>query len=622
MLVPISWLKEYVDLKMPVRQLAERITLAGLEVEGIQHAGEWWDPETIVVGQVVAVRSHPNADRLVLVDVDYGAPQPEQVVTGAPNLFQYKDLEKLPALKVAFARTGAVLIDAYSDERPRPKKKLKPSKIRGIASTGMVCSERELGLSEEHEGILLLPEDAPVGKPLRDYYGDEILELGLTPDMARCLSMIGVAREVAALTNATLHLPADTVPTVPGSSADYVGVEIEDPELCNRYIGMLIKDVQIGESPGWMQERLTKAGMRPISNVVDITNYVMLEWGQPLHAFDYDLLVERAEQTGRSKPTIIVRRAKPGEKMKLHSEASQRFTKGVPATLNAIAARRAALLMQDYAGGAVVPGMVDNYPVPQAQRVVYTTESEVRRQLGMDVALPEIAASLQRLDITTEKLEGRPQGSPPHIHSTPAPTDLGNAVFGLHVEAGEPLLRCTAPWHRLDIQVPADLTEEVARVIGYEHIKTSLMDDVLPTQHRNLSLETEESIRDILVGCGLQETINYALTVPENHDKINRDPIGTAEQNTPFITLINPLSAKRRVMRRSMLVSALENLEYNYRYTQRMAVFEIGRVYLPEQGDGVRPYEESRLCILLVGPRRVCSVHPDPAGAEDFDFFV
>ncbi len=277
--------------------------------------------------------------------------------------------------------------------------------------------------------------------------------------------------------------------------------------------------------------------------------------------------------------------------------------------------------MQDYAGGAVVPGMVDNYPVPQAQRVVYTTESEVRRQLGMDVALPEIAASLQRLDIATEKLEGRPQGSPLHIHSTPAPTDLGNAVFGLHVEADEPLLRCIAPWHRLDIQVPADLTEEVARVIGYEHIKTTLIDDVLPTQHRNLSLETEESIRDILVGCGLQETINYALTVPENHDKINRDPIGTAEQNTPFITLVNPLSAKRRVMRRSMLVSALENLEYNYRYTQRMAVFEIGRVYLPEQGDGIRPYEEPRLSILLVGPRRVSSVHPDPAGDEDFDFF-
>src|SRR5215469_7746770 len=493
MLVPISWLKEYVELKLPTKQLADRLSLAGLKVERMEKTGEWWDPEHIVVGQVVAVKAHPNADRLVLVDVDYGGPAPEEVVTGAPNLFQYKDMQNLPVLKVAFARTGAVLIDAYSDERPQPKKKLKPSKIRGIASNGMVCSERELGLSDEHEGILLLPEDAPVGKPLRDYYGDEVLELGLTPDMARCLSMIGVAREVAALTNATLHLPADKVPSGNGGAVDYIDIEIEDPELCNRYIGMLIRDVRIGESPNWMQERLTKAGMRPISNVVDITNYVMLEWGQPLHAFDYDLLVQRAEKTGYSKPTIIVRRAKPGERMttldgierdlddsmllitdtagsiaiagvmggaetevhagtrnillesatfdginnrrtsqklKLHSEASQRFTKGVPATLNAIAARRAALLIQDYAGGTVVPGMVDNYPVPQAQRVVYTTESEVRRQLGIDVALPEIAAGLQRLDIATEVCS-----------SLPAPRiELGDAAFGLHVEADEPVL--------------------------------------------------------------------------------------------------------------------------------------------------------------------------------------
>src|SRR6266566_1690610 len=645
MLIPLSWLKEYVDLNLTTKQLAERLTLAGLEVEGIENSADWWDPELVIVGQIVAVKAHPNADRLVLVDVDYGSSQTEQVVTGAPNLFQYKDQQNLPVLKLAFARTGAMLIDAYSDEQQRPKKKLKPSKIRGIPSNGMVCSERELGLSEEHEGILILPEDAPVGMPLRDYLGDEVLVLSLTVDMARCLSMIGVAREVSALTNGALHLPPDDLPSSNGNvgtplagvlgagalymgalghAQDYVTIEIEDPDLCNRYTGMLIRDVQIGESPKWMQDRLLKVGMRPISNVVDITNYVMLEWGQPLHAFDYDLLVGRAEKAGISKPTIIVRRAKPGEKMttldgverefddsillitdklgpiaiggvmggaetevhngtrnvlleaatfdginnrrtsqklKLHSEASQRFTRGVPATLNAIAARRAANLMYDYAAARVVPGIVDNYPVPQAERVVYTTESDMHRILGMDVTLPEIAAGLQRLDIASEKLEGHyqpprqgpcppdrvPQGSSPHIHSTPAPTDLGDAAFGLHVEADEPVLRCTAPWYRLDIRVPADLTEEVARIIGYEHIKTTLMDDVLPTQHRNLSLETEESIHDILVGCGLQETINYALTVPENHDKINRDPIGTAEQNTPFITLVNPLSAKRRV---------------------------------------------------------------------------
>ncbi len=156
MLIPLSWLKEYVDLNLPTKQLAERLTLAGLEVEGIENSADWWDPELVIVGQIAAVKAHPNADRLVLVDVDYGSSQTEQVVTGAPNLFQYKDQQHLPVLKVAFARTGAILIDAYSDEQPRPKKKLKPSKIRGIPSNGMVCSERELGLSEEHEGILIL----------------------------------------------------------------------------------------------------------------------------------------------------------------------------------------------------------------------------------------------------------------------------------------------------------------------------------------------------------------------------------------------------------------------------------------------------------------------------------
>jgi phenylalanyl-tRNA synthetase beta chain len=677
MLVPISWLKDYVDLDQPLEQLAERITLAGLEVEAIESTGDWWDTETILVGRIVSVQPHPNADRLVLVEVDYGAGEPEQVVTGAPNLFQYKGLEPLPTLKVAFARAGAVLIDAYSDEQPRPKKKLKASKIRGIASNGMVCSERELGLSEEHEGILILPEDAPVGMPLRDYLGDKVLWLGLTVDMARCLNMIGVAREVSALTGSALHLPPDEQSLTEGQdAAQYMAVEIADPDLCNRYTGMVIRDVQIGPSPQWMQDRLNKAGMRPISNVVDISNYVMLEWGQPTHAFDYDLLVGRAQRSGASKPTIIVRRAMAGEKLttldgverelddsmllitdtpgpiaiagvmggaetevhdgtrnvllesatfdnisnrrtaqklRLHSEASHRFTRGIPAGLNPIGARRAAALMHDYADGQVVPGIVDAYPVPQETRVVYTTASNVRRLLGIDVSLDNIAISLARLDFTSERYERLPASR----------EELGNAAFGLHIEADEPLLRCTAPWHRLDIQVPADLAEEVARIIGYETIPLTLMVDALPTQRRNLPLETDEKIREILAGCGLQEIISYSLTTPENHDRVMRKPLGYGEQelHIPFVTLLNPMSPKRRVMRRDMLVSAMENLAYNYRYTQRYAIFEIGRVYWPETGDGVRPDEDPRLCILLTGPRRQSSLYPDPAGVENFDFF-
>jgi phenylalanyl-tRNA synthetase beta chain len=675
MLVPLSWLKEYVDLVTSTQTLAERITLAGMEVEGIERIGDWWDADKIVVGQILSVKKHPNADRLTLVDVDYGGPEPEQVVTGAPNLFQYKDtpLDRLPVLKAPFARVGAVLLDAYSDEQPRPKKELKPSKIRGILSNGMVCSERELGLSGEHEGILLLPEDAPVGVALRDYLGDEVLELGLTPDMARCLSLIGVAREVAALTDAPLHLPLDEwTPAGDGAAADYVEVEIAAPDLCNRYIGVVIKNVQIGESPRWMQERLRKAGMRPINNVVDITNYVMLEWGQPLHAFDYDALVQRAAKSGQARPRVSVRTAERGEKLvtlddverqldesmllitdtagpialagvmgggetevhagtrnillesatfeginnrrtsqklRLPSEASQRFTRGVPASLNPIAARRAAELMRRYAGGQIVPGMVDAYPVPQPQPVIYTTESEVQRQLGMEVSLEQIGAALQKLDCVVEPARRVPVDAP------------ANATFGLHRAPDEPLLRVQPPWYRLDLQLPADLTEEVARVIGYERIDVTLMADVLPPQRHNLVLETEEKIRDVLVGCGLQETINYALTTPEQHDKLTPGQPGAAELNTAFITLENPLSVRRRVMRRSLLVSALENLEYNSRYTARLAAFEVGRVYLPEQGDGVLPLEDRRVSILLTGPRREVGFHPDPAGAEPFDFF-
>ena len=204
MLAPLSWLKEYVDIIVPVEELTERLTLAGLEVTSVSTVGDWWDPETILVGQVTAVLPHPDADRLVLVDVDFGGEEDQRVVTGAPNLFNFRGQSltdgELPVLKVAFARQGAELIDAYSDKKPRPKKRLKPAKIRGVKSSGMVCSERELGLSDEHEGIMLLPENAPVGSPLLDYLGDVVIEIDLTPDMARALSVVGVAREIAALT--------------------------------------------------------------------------------------------------------------------------------------------------------------------------------------------------------------------------------------------------------------------------------------------------------------------------------------------------------------------------------------------------------------------------------------
>ncbi len=675
MRVPLSWLREYVDLKLPTSELTERLTLAGLEVAGVEKVGDWWDPETILVGQVVAIFPHPDADRLVLVDVDFGGNEAQRVVTGAPNLFAYREATELPVLKVAFAREGALLVDAYSDEQPRPKKKLKGSKIRGIRSEGMVCSERELGISEEHEGIILLPMDAPVGTPLCDYLGDEVVEIELTPDMARCLSMIGIAREVSALTEAPLHLPADEwQPNGNDSAENYVAVEIADPALCNRYTAVLIKDVTIGASPSWMQQRLAKAGMRSVNNVVDITNYIMLEWGQPLHAFDYDVLVSRAQRIGESKPTIIVKRAGNGEKfttlddlnrtldesmlmitdkagsiavagvmggqesevsatttnillesatfeginnrrtaaqLRLPSEASYRFARGVPATLNPLAARHAAELMRKYAGGRIVPGVVDAYPVKQKEPVVYTTVSDVQRLLGMKVSAEQIIAALQRLDFTAQ---------PVTDVRADAPAD---ATFALHRDPGETLIEATPPWHRLDIAIPADLTEEVARIIGYEHVGTTLIDDVLPVQRRNDLFGTEETVRDILMGIGLQENINHPLTTPENHAKLNAPQIVQTAAGKPatYVTVANPSVPEKRAMRRSMLVSVLENLARNLRYTDRLMTFEVGRVYLPEEGTAPLPLEDRRVSICLTGPRALPGFQTLTEPEAEMDFF-
>lgn len=674
MLVPVKWLEKYVDIDIPLDNLCNRLTLAGLEVGGLEQIGDWWEKDKILVGQVSAVKAHPDADRLCLVVIDYGDGRSEEVVTGAPNLFEFRGNDNLPTLKIAYATDGAVLLDAYTDKRPRPKAKLKPKKIRGVLSKGMVCSELELGLSDEHEGVLILPEDAPLGTPLSDYMGDAVIDLELTPDMARCLSMIGVAREVSALTGAKLKLPEDACKFDGNDKAgDYAAVEIKNPELCNRYTGMMICDVTIGPSPEWMQELLRKAGIKPISNVVDITNYVMLEYGQPLHAFDYDVLLQRAKESGEEKPTIIVRTATPGSKfttlddvernvgeknlmiadtlgdiavagvmgglnseisdetvnvllesatfeginnrrttqhLKLNTEASHRFTRGVPATLNDIAARRAAELIREYAGGRIVPGIIDTYPVKQPQVQAFITPGEIQRQLGLAVDAATIRASLKKLDFVVEEKS-----------ADDLPAEASDMTFGLSIRNGEPLLLCTAPWHRLDIKYPADLTEEVARMIGYNAIPETLLSDPLPPQRRNVVIEREDEIRDILVGCGLQETINYSLTSIEQHAKLHLVDAEDPEIESKFIVLQNPISPARRVLRRSLLVSALENLAYNLRYTNRMATFELGLVYLPEASETIRPKEERRLCIALTGDRPQDTLHQKDVAESEYDFF-
>jgi phenylalanyl-tRNA synthetase beta chain len=644
MRVPIGWLKDYVDITIGLEELAERLTLAGLEVGAVERIGDWWSREKIVVGAVVEVRAHPDADRLVLVDVAWGGEDIEQCVTGAPNLFPFKGAGPVN-LKVAFAMDGAELYDGHKDGFV--KTRLKCTKIRGVPSRAMVCSEKELGISEEHEGIMFLPDNAPVGAALADYLGDTVLDLDLTPNLARCFSMVGVAREVAALTGVSLRYPSTEWQTGGTPASDLARVDIKDPDLCNRYIATIIRDVEIGPSPRWMQDRVGKAGMRPISNIVDITNFVMLEWGQPLHAFDYDKLVARANG---GMPTIIVRRAERGETLKtldgvertfnedallicdtggpiavagvmggydteidentqnilleaanfdlvsvrrttqalkLPSEASMRFGKGIHPELAAPAARRASELMRVLASGTIAPGIVDVYPVKPEPVVIDLTTTEVERNLGIQFGLKEILTTLEPLEFTCDPIS-------------------------------ENTLRVTGPDHRLDCQYPADLIEEVVRMYGYDRIPLTEMADRLPPQRSNRDLELEEVVRDILAGCGLQEVITYSLT---NLDReAGLDPAQTADdlQMESYVSLSNPISQERSVMRHSLLVTGLETAAANLRFRDRVEIFEVGKVFLLERGKEL-PAEPRRLSIVITGPRS--ERHWLATEGPDLDFF-
>ena len=639
MRVPLSWLKGYVDITLPLDELARRMTLAGLEVENIEHIGADWDRDKIVVGEIVEVRPHPDADRLTIAVVDYGAEHPQAVVTGAANI-QVGDHGQ----KIAFARAGARLIDGYSEELRYVK--LKSTQIRGVVSAGMVCSEKELGISDEHEGILLLDEDAPVGEPLQDYMGDAVLNIELTPNLGRCLSIVGVAREVAALTGQPLSL---TEPTMNAQGAPIEGqieLEIADPDLCARYSATLIKGVRTCPSPRWMQQRLRMAGMRPIHVIVDITNYVMLEWGQPLHAFDYDKL--QARKTGEA-PVIIVRRSRPGEKLttldnvervfeedmllitdgggpvaiagvmggadteisedttnvllesanfnnlnnrrtsellKLPSEASLRFGRGLPPETTTIAARRASELMRQLAGGAIAEGIADAYPVKSTPTTIDLAPTEVERLLGIPLDRKRIAEILSSLGFTCNP---------------------GRGAAPIHV---------TVPYYRLDVEIPADLVEEVARIYGYDKIPDTLLRDELPPQRRNPALERERRLRDLLVGSGLSEVITYSLTNLQSVGRLNPPQHELDPAN--YVRVANPLTSEREFMRRTLMNSLLETLHDNLRFQDRVSIFEVSRVYLPQPGREL-PDEPRRLCIAMSGPRH--PTHWTGASDETLDFF-
>jgi phenylalanyl-tRNA synthetase beta chain len=665
MKVPISWLRDYVDFDLPIDELAHRLTMSGLEVEEIHYVGLQpppgigevrqetkitglgWDREKIVVGAILEVMPHPNADRLVLCRLEDGL-QEHTVLTGAPNLFEYKGQGRLERpIKVAYAREGARLYDGHQSGHQLMT--LKRAKIRGVESYSMACSEKELGISDEHEGIIILDDEAPVGMPLADYMGDAVLDIAITPNMARNTSILGVAREVAAITGGTLRETSLDVPAEGPPIAGQVRIEINNPELNPRFVLGLIRDIEIRPSPYPIQLRLRLCGMRPINNIVDATNYAMLDVGEPLHAFDYDVLVDRA---GGEAPTIITRTARPGEQLRtldevdrtlddftvlvcdtagplsiggviggaasevsentrnvllegaawnfinirrtttsqnLLTEASYRFSRGVHPALADQGVRRGLEIMRQTSGGSVSQGLVDLYPLPPKTAIVEVTTDDAARWLGIPLSLDEMAEILKRLD------------------------------FSVEVEGD--VLRATTPEHRLDIGEGvvgmADLMEEVARIYGYDRLPETLMADSLPPQHGNLALEKEERLRDLLTGVGLQEVITYRLTSPEREARL-LSPASTPDDR-PYVRLVNPLTSDRVVMRHSLLASVLEIVERNARVGERIAVFEIGPVFLASE-EGLLPDEPSRLVVITTGPRDPRFWQPSTAPG-DMDFY-
>ncbi|MEE2656629.1 MAG: phenylalanine--tRNA ligase subunit beta [Chloroflexota bacterium] len=607
MKVPLSWLKAYVEVKVPVDELAQRLTMAGVESSGVEHLGGWND---CYVGQVLAVEPHPNADRLQLCTVSIGEEQ-LQVVCGAPNV--------APDQNIAFAKVGAKMFDTNSGKA----EVLKPAKIRGVISEGMICSVLELGLGEQHDGILVLPEDAPVGTPLADYLGDVILDFEVTANRPDCLSVLGVAREVAAFQGTSITEPDISYPEHGETIDSLVAVEIADPEYCKRYTATLITGITIGPSPQWMQDRLNRAGQRPINNIVDVTNYAMLEYGQPLHAFDFDkvkdrkVIVRQAKANERhltldgierklqppmmviadsggviglagimggsnteiteATTTILLESAswhpfntrRTGDALKLRSEASQRFEKGWRPELSPIGLRRATKLMLDVAGGTVAKGVIDIYPGQQDPAKVTLTLAGLEKVLGIAVPLEEVTRTLTTLGFQCNPLED------------------------YAVEATVP------PW-RADIAIEEDLVEEIARVIGYDRIPTTMLSTPIPLSQPDPPRELKEQVRELLASSGLQEVINYSLVSGGSIEATMGSDAGT-DKKPELLRASNPISPKHEYLRTTLKPGLLLTLANNRRHDNVPHwYFEIGREYLFYGEDF--PIEPEVAAGIMVGP--------------------
>jgi phenylalanyl-tRNA synthetase beta chain len=620
MIVTYNWLKEFVDFNLSPEELAHLLTMLGLEVEGMRTIGSGMDD--IVVARVEEKAQHPNADKLSLCKVDNGR-EILSVVCGAQN-FKAGDM-------VALAQVGAVLPGDF---------RIKKSKIRGEESCGMLCSERELGLSAESDGIMILDPQSPIGVPLFESLGlkDAIFEIGLTPNRADCLSVIGIAREIGAKLGTKVRYPGHGVPEEGPPVELSASVQVEDSAGCPRYTARFVSGCTIGPSPAWMVNRLTAVGMRSINNVVDITNYVLLEYGHPLHAFDFRLLaggkiiVKRAGEgdtfttlDGQERalcpedlticdgekavalagimggqnseindattdiliesacfdPTMVRRTSK---RLGIHTESSHRFERGADVGNLTRALDRAAALMAQLAGGRVSTGILDIYPEPAAPRCITLRLERVNQLLGIDLSAAQAESILLNLEFDV--------------------TVAGDGFFSV-----------TVPTFRVDIEREIDLIEEIARLNGYENIPATMprvrINAERPSRRRALELK----VRDLLVNNGLSEIVNYSFINPSSIDKVL---LGEDDTRRNMVPILNPLTEEQSVMRTSLLPGLLEVASRNASFRlMDLQLFEMRRIYLAAEGSEL-PDEPLHAAGLLTGARDQAGWN---RGRESVDFY-
>ena len=614
--VSIKWLKEHVDFDLSPEVLAERLLMLGMEIESIKQLGEGLD--RVVVGRINTVDKHPQADKLVLCNVNVGSGTDAQIVCGAPNARE--------GLVAPVALVGAQLPNGLT---------IKRAKIRGEESQGMLCSEQELAISDEASGLMELPDDTQIGAPIVEALGldDVVLELEITPNRPDCLSMIGVAREIGVTTGNPLRLPEVNIQQGMTDVHNLTSVTIEAPDLCPRYAARVIRGVKIAPSPAWLQHRLQAIGVGTINNIVDITNYVLMEYGHPLHAFDYHRLTENR---------IVVRRAEPGEKLKtidaeereltpdmlviadaqnpvalagvmggfdseitnqtvdvllesayfdppsirktskalgMHTEASHRFERGADPEGVIPAINRAAQLIAEIAGGEICSGIVDAYPGKREAINIKLRPERANFVLGTEIDADDIRDILTRLGfIVSDAFE------------------------------------VTAPTFRPDVGQEIDLVEEIARVYGFNNIPTTLPRGDIPIPKVDLKENLREHVKTYLLQCGMMEAMNYAFYHPDVFDRIRLESTDPLRQ---VVQIANPLSEDQSIMRTTLLPSLLANAQHNRNHQiNDVQFFECSKVFIPNEGNEY-PNEPERVAGIIAG-NLGAGVYGDPLRPADF----